>query len=639
MTWTDSNNVQHSPSANSVQLNIVEPVLKIAKSANPTGPLVVGSTVPYTLTVQAESGPTYSDAYDLMVTDVLPLHMSYVSSNPSGSYDPATRTITWTIPHLAMGDSLTIAYIAQIDPGVVAGDILINNAGVSWTSTPGTNPNERSYIQTSNSHVNLDTTSSLTKTLNGPASRTIGDMVGYTIQATLPAAIAKNVVITDTLPKGLIYVPDSLTLTPPNPGSQPVQTTVSSPNDGTAPVTITWSFGDVDNSNNANFKIDFNSIVANTPDNKAGIILDANSATMTWTDSNNVQHSPSANSVLLTVVPPKPGIKIVKIAKTTSGSPGAEINFTINITNTGNLMLQSLTVTDELPQGLSYVSDDHGGTVRGQTITWRFDLLEKEQTITINLIATIDVGASGNLINGARVNASDIIIGQTVNDSNSTGITSKVPRIKVEKTVKLPEPLQYEQFCDTRTISGTGKMESTVSVKDTRVALEYASAIAGEGDIEIDSVQAMSEAAGKLQRFVSSLNQTNLSNMNFYEASKVNFRGDTSLIGSKSIRSVSFHGGMGAGIDEAFRVDQMETNQTTYFGSTTNATQAHVVGMDTQSTFNGSMNSRERVHKMFDTKIDSDDTFSGRFDIESEVKFHQNATQVKAEPACEGIDC
>jgi hypothetical protein len=96
---------------------------------------------------------------------------------------------------------------------------------------------------------------------------------------------------------------------------------------------------------------------------------------------------------------------------------------------------------------------------------------------------------------------------------------------------------------------------------------------------------------------------------------------------------------MGAGIDEAFRVDLMEKNQTTYFGSTTNATQAHVVGMDTQSTFNGSMNSRERVHKMFDTKIDSDDTFSGRFDIEREVKFHQNATQVKAEPACEGIDC
>ncbi|MEI6104967.1 MAG: isopeptide-forming domain-containing fimbrial protein, partial [Methanothrix sp.] len=280
---------QHYQRTATAQVILTEPSLTLTKAANPSGPLSVGSTVPYTLTIHAASGATRSTAYELVLTDVLPLHLVYENSNPDASYDSITRKLTWHIPSLAPGATQTITYNAQVGPGATSGETLTNNAEVDWTSTSGTNPDERSYTGTTTHNVNLDTSSVVTKARSDSNDHTIGDIVSYTVQTTLPKAIARQVVITDTLPAGLIYVPGSRVITPVQPGSLPVSEIVSTPNDGTVPVTITWTFGDVDNSDNLhNIKVEFNAIVANKPINVRGSSIGVNSVKLSWKDAQDV---------------------------------------------------------------------------------------------------------------------------------------------------------------------------------------------------------------------------------------------------------------------------------------------------------------------------------------------------------------
>lgn len=814
LNWFDSDGIEHTPSAHSYPFLITEPSLTIADSANPTGPLYPETTVPYTVTVQAAKGTGWSDAYDLVVTDHLPEHMTYIDSDPVGSYDPSTRTITWSIDHLNAGASSTLKFNARIDNGVAAGLRLTNNAALSWTSEAGANPDERSYAGACSSHIALDTggsgdggshdggsgdggsdTPGISNVINGLTSRTIGESFRYTLYASLPRTVVPSVQITDTLPKGLIL--DASTVAITGAGtlmSQSVQANA----DGTT--TVRWNFLNVDNSQGQNIKIEFNAIVADIQENQDPGTIPPNTAGLSWTDANGASHqtqdapsspvtiiepdlsisaaadkvsslsagddvlcslnihhtaqshsdaydlvitdtlpagmtyvagsesapsgisfAPSQDSqtkiwtltwtcsCLPRAMPPEsnaqvlsyratvnsglatrqnldgaarltwtstpginpndrtgeggmndycrmaiitistgnatshPAVNVTTTARPISASPGAQIDFAIDVANTGDVPLKDLVMTDQLPQGLSYISDDKKGSASSGIITWRFDMLNVEQSISIHLLARIDKDISGKLVNGVKVNASDCMTGQMINRSNFTTVTSKVPKIKVAQTVGLPEPDQYGQFCDSRTASGNGRIESTMSVKDKGLALDYSAAMDGQGDIDLSSVQAMSEKANHLQRDISAIGQANKSSLNFYDDSKISFAGNTPLTGSKSLRSSSFYGGMGASLDESFQADQMDNEETAYFGSTANATQPQVAGMDTRSSFNGTMYAAENVHKIFENKINSHSTFTGKFEMDKSVKINQEACGDPglggASTPCEGIDC
>jgi uncharacterized repeat protein (TIGR01451 family) len=93
-----------------------------------------------------------------------------------------------------------------------------------------------------------------------------------------------------------------------------------------------------------------------------------------------------------------PKISITKVASPTSGAPCTNVNFTITVNNTGDCTLDLVTVVDTLPSGMSYVSDNSGGNVSGQEITWNLGSMGPGPT-TILLVAHIDVGAAGTLTN------------------------------------------------------------------------------------------------------------------------------------------------------------------------------------------------------------------------------------------------
>lgn len=213
----------------------------------------------------------------------------------------------------------------------------------------------------------------------------------------------------------------------------------------------------------------------------------------------------------------------------------------------------------------------------------------------------------------------------------------------------LPEPLQYSQYCEASKVEGSGIIDISTSLIDRNIALEYNKNLAGNGDVKLDSENLLSEKASDLNRPVGNKTMP----LNFFEDTTMEYSGAVPLTGEKSLKSKQFYGGIGANIHEIFSVTQIENKQTSFFASTdpnthvTNATKAsilenespvHLVGLDTKNSFNGTWGTESKWHEMFRKDLSDHQLFTGKFETEKLIKFHEKPDQQK-ENDCVGIDC
>ena len=265
----------------------------------------------------------------------------------------------------------------------------------------------------------------------------------------------------------------------------------------------------------------------------------------------------------------------------------------------------------------------------------------------------------------------------------------------------LVPPVQYEQFCEAQKVSGNGVIDVSTSIVDKKIALEYYNNMAGDGDFELDQEHAYSQNSDKLKRNITSVNGGNESELNLFENTKLTYASkDTPLMGAKFLHSKAFYGGIGAKIQEAFSVYEMEKDQTSFFVSTTpynpkeptmpvnqdflqllalyypqeyaeymaepthtitpeqliqklkdagrdtnrvaalmGNNPAHLIGLETTNSFNGTWGTDATWHKIFYKDIKAHELFSGTFEAEKTIKFHENPVPEKIRPPCDGIDC
>jgi uncharacterized repeat protein (TIGR01451 family) len=196
----------------------------------------------------------------------------------------------------------------------------------------------------------------------------------------------------------------------------------------------------------------------------------------------------------------------------------------------------------------------------------------------------------------------------------------------------IKEPVQYEQLCNELKLAGNGTIDMSTSMLDKRIAMDYFNSLLGQGIIEIDLERVYSQKAGKVTRDVALGNGTKPSNLNLFESSKVTYSGLIPLIGDKYLRSKEFYGGIGAAIKDSFSVNELQQDEKTHFGSTDMATGAHLIGVDTKSAFNGSWQTDSSWHKIFYKDIESHQGYSGKFEMERQVKLQEE------EPRESGLD-
>jgi len=68
------------------------------------------------------------DDDDCEIDDLLPDDLTYISSTGGGTYDPATRTVTWTTGSVAAGQSKTFTLTAEVSDSAEIGSVLINRS-------------------------------------------------------------------------------------------------------------------------------------------------------------------------------------------------------------------------------------------------------------------------------------------------------------------------------------------------------------------------------------------------------------------------------------------------------------------------------------------------------------------------------
>jgi uncharacterized repeat protein (TIGR01451 family) len=87
---------------------------------------------------------------------------------------------------------------------------------------------------------------------------------------------------------------------------------------------------------------------------------------------------------------------------------GDTIVYTLTVTNNGPSTATGVTLSDLLPLGVTYVSDDSGGLYNRTTGVWTVGTLQVGGSATITITATVDTGTAGSTIaNTVEVGTSD----------------------------------------------------------------------------------------------------------------------------------------------------------------------------------------------------------------------------------------
>jgi uncharacterized repeat protein (TIGR01451 family) len=214
----------------------------------------------------------------------------------------------------------------------------------------------------------------------------------------LPAEQVFDVVVTESLPVGLIYLPETLAITG---ASANPKVTLSGPNDGSSAATITWSFGNMNNSANQDIQIKFRAVVANVDRNQDGAFLAPGSATLSWKDTLGNIHSSSDQTPSIKVI--EPDLQIKRQFSPARGWRGDTVSCTLNVLHSLSSTADAYDVDlqESLPQGLSYVPDSMeivngpaGTKDDSNGIHWHFSRVDRSwsgaQKIQLRYKATID---------------------------------------------------------------------------------------------------------------------------------------------------------------------------------------------------------------------------------------------------------
>ncbi len=148
-------------------------------------------------------------------------------------------------------------------------------------------------------------------------------------------------------------------------------------------------------------------------------------------------------------------LSITKSVNPPTPTLGQNATFTVTVTNNGPNPATGVQVTDLLPAGLTYVSDDGGGAYVPGTGAWTVGALAVSGSATLNIVATVDT--SDKVCNLAQITAATPLDPNPVN--NSSQVCVMAPRaadLAVSMSVSSPTVLVGNNVTYTITVTNNG---------------------------------------------------------------------------------------------------------------------------------------------------------------------------------------
>ena len=485
ITSSDQEDLTTGNDSDSVIVYVGATDLSVTKTVDDITP-ASGGTITYTVTL-TNLGP--GDATGIEVTDALPTGVSHSSdSADQGSYNQAQDK--WTVGDVANGVSVSLYIVVDVDGST--GDIVVNTARLEALDQG--DPDITNDVDSATIYIG-GTDLSIAKTVDD-ASPTEGDTIEYELIVTnLGANSADSITISDPLPSGVTWsTDDGGGDYDTGTGVWTVPGTIASL--GTATLTITA-----------------------TVDAATGGSTITNTATITGlsvpdTDSSN-------DTSAAPIVVQSADLYVVKTVSDSTPTEGDTIVYTLSVTNDGPQDTTGVTVTDALPAGVTYVSNDGGGAYDPTpgTEVWTIGAIAKNSTETLNITVTVDLGTGGTTVtNTASITTSDISDPDSSDDSQSRDINPvsiQYPSLMMMKTVQtindpydlavnpIAIPGATAQYTITSINSGPGVAKNVVITDDIPANTKFCLTGLGAGDPIIFTDGAGTESSGLTYTYVS----------------------------------------------------------------------------------------------------------------------------------------
>jgi len=261
----------------------------------------------------------------------------------------------------------------------------------------------------------------------GAASIPFGGTTSLTFTLTNPNTTVglSNIAFNDTLPSGLVVAsPNGLTGSCLALGGAVLSAAAVTANPGSNNIDMFALSLDI--SGSCTFSVDVSGVAAGSQVNTSGNV------TATFDDGTGTSVGITGNTATasLIVLPPPPAdMSITKSASAPIPFGGQNITYTLVVSNGGPGVATSVTVTDVLPPGTTFVSATPPGICSGtSTITCSVGTLNSGATTTITLVVTAP-DAGGTLINTATVSAFEPDPNPANNSATTTTIISPASAI------------------------------------------------------------------------------------------------------------------------------------------------------------------------------------------------------------------
>ena len=346
----------------------------------------IGDIAVWTITVSnAENG---TNASNVNLKELLPKEFEFIDCTvPEGTTYNKTTGI-WTIGDMANGTNLTLTITSR---AVTIANDIVNEVNATCSEKEWNLTNNKN-----NKLVNILPLPSIEKTVNTttPYNK---EFVEYylTVKNNADTPYTSNLTVIDSLPIGLIFN-GTMSIS----GADMIKETVNGQ-------TITWIVTNIRAKSNAviTVKVFVDDIGSLT-----------NNLTIVGPNGENVTVDCTINPI------PIADLEIIKHVSTTIPHKNDKIIWTITVTNKGVNTAVNTVVTDKLPAGLIYVSDDSLNRYDSKSGIWTIGDLASGESITINIV-TLVTATNRTIVNLADVTTDTYDINKTNNHcSNSTTV-------------------------------------------------------------------------------------------------------------------------------------------------------------------------------------------------------------------------
>ncbi|EEK55254.1 hypothetical protein bcere0004_34430 [Bacillus cereus BGSC 6E1] len=329
--------INRNSTSNIVETQINATIINPTKSANQQI-VNIGDIITYTITVPNNGNIS---ATNVSITDPIPTGTNFIpnSVTVNGATQSGVTPTNIPLGTIPAGQTTTVTFQVQVT-SLPANGTITNEANITFTSQP--NPSEPPTTTTTTPPPT--TTSVRTAIVNPTKSASpqvvdIGDTITYTI--TLPNTgniSATNVIVTDPIPAGTTFVPNSVTI---NSIAQPG----INPSGGIQVGTIAAG-----STSTVTFQVQVNSLPT------SGVIRNVGNVTFTYQPDPTKPAITTTNPTPPTTVPVNTAItNPIKTADKTAVDIGDTITYTVTFNNDGTIPSTNVIFTDTIPAGTTFI--------------------------------------------------------------------------------------------------------------------------------------------------------------------------------------------------------------------------------------------------------------------------------------------